>query len=93
MISSNSVIAASYYETLARPWWPDLLKDQTQGASFAWAFGELPAIIVLVVLLFQWSREDDRRAQQADRQADRDGDAQLHAYNQMLAARQKGDLR
>jgi putative copper resistance protein D len=93
LISSNSVIAASYYETLARPWWPDLLKDQTQGASFAWAFGELPAIIVLVVLLFQWSREDDRRAQQADRQADRDGDAQLHAYNQMLAARQKGDLR
>jgi putative copper resistance protein D len=93
LISSNSVIAVSYYETLARPWWPDLLKDQTQGASFAWAFGELPAIIVLIVLLFQWSREDDRRAKQADRQADRDGDAQLQAYNQMLAARRDRDVR
>jgi putative copper resistance protein D len=91
LISSNSVIASSYYETLARPWWTDLLKDQTQGASFAWAFGELPAIIVLVALLFQWSREDDRRAAQADRRADRDDDAELRAYNQMLAARSQDD--
>ncbi|MFL6286816.1 MAG: cytochrome c oxidase assembly protein, partial [Actinomycetes bacterium] len=91
LISSSAVIATSYYETLARPWWTDLLKDQTQGASFAWAFGELPAIIVLVVLLFQWSREDDRRAEQADRRADRDGDAELQAYNQMLAAKRGRD--
>jgi putative copper resistance protein D len=92
LISSSAVIASTYYETLARPWWTDLLKDQTQGASFAWAFGELPAIIVLVVLLFQWSREDDRRAVQADRRADRDGDAELRAYNQMLAARRQDDV-
>ncbi len=42
LISSDTVIAASYYETLNRAWWPNLLEDQTNGASFAWAFGELP---------------------------------------------------
>ena len=91
LISSNTVIAVDYFDTLARPWWTDLLEDQTKGGSFAWAVGELPGLIVLVVLLFQWSREDDRRARTADRQADRDGDAELSAYNKMLAARRKGD--
>jgi putative copper resistance protein D len=87
LVSGDAVIANTYYESIGRTWWTDLLKDQTQGASFAWAFGELPAIIVLVVLLFQWSREDDRRARQVDRNADRSGDAELRAYNEMLARR------
>jgi putative copper resistance protein D len=91
LISTDTVLAPGYFETLARPWWTDLLEDQTAGGSFAWAFGELPGLIVLVVLLFQWSQEDDRRAKTADRQADRDDNAELQAYNQMLAARRRGD--
>jgi putative copper resistance protein D len=87
LMSTNAVIAATYFETLNRPWWPDLLQDQTAGASFAWAFGELPGILVLVVLLFQWSREDDRQARREDRQSDRTDNADLDAYNRMLAAR------
>ncbi|MCZ3386422.1 MAG: bifunctional copper resistance protein CopD/cytochrome c oxidase assembly protein [Actinomycetia bacterium] len=87
LMSGDAVIAATFYETLDRDWWPDLLEDQTSGASFAWAFGELPGILVLVVLLFQWSREDDRRARREDRQADRDNNAELAAYNQMLQDR------
>ena len=77
LMSSDAVIAGSYYETLDRPWWPDLLEDQTSGAAFAWAFGELPGVLVLVVLLYQWSRDDDRQARREDRQADRDDDAEL----------------
>ena len=75
LMSSQALIAGAYFETLNRPWWPDLLADQTSGASFAWAFGELPGIIVLVVLLFQWSREDDRQAKREDRQSDRTDNA------------------
>jgi putative copper resistance protein D len=67
-----------------------LLEDQTAGASFAWAFGELPGVIVLVILLYQWSRDDDRQARRQDRQADRDNDAELAAYNRMLAGRRGG---
>jgi len=87
LISSDTVIASNYYETLNRPWWPNLLEDQTSGASFAWAFGELPGLLVLIVLLFQWSRHDDRQARREDRQADRDNNAELAAYNRMLEAR------
>ncbi|HUW17383.1 MAG TPA: cytochrome c oxidase assembly protein, partial [Actinomycetes bacterium] len=43
-----------------------------------------PAVMVLVILLFQWSRDDSRRARQLDRQADRDGDAELASYNESL---------
>lgn len=90
LMSSDAVIAASYYETLNRTWWPNLLEDQTSGASFAWAFGELPGILVLVVLLYQWARADDRQARRDDRQADRDNNAELAAYNEMLQARRGG---
>ncbi len=87
LMSTNAVIAATYFETLNRPWWPDLLEDQTAGASFAWAFGELPGVLVLIILLYQWSRDDDRQARREDRQADRDNNAELAAYNRMLASR------
>lgn len=93
LISSDAIIASSYYETLNRPWWPNLLEDQTSGASFAWAFGELPGLLVLIVLLFQWSRHDDRQARREDRQADRDNNAELVAYNKMLEARRSAPPR
>ncbi len=82
LMSSDVAIAADYYSLLDRPWWPDLLREQTVGASFVWAFGEIPGVLVLVALLFRWSRDDDQRARQIDRAADRDSDAELAAYNQ-----------
>lgn len=93
LMSSGAILAPTYYETLARPWWPDLLNDQNTGAAFAWAFGEFPALIAMIVLLFRWSQEDDRIARRQDRQADRDDDAELNAYNAMLQQRAVDDRR
>ena len=87
LMSSNAVIAGDFLEGLDRPWWPNLLEEQTNGAGFAWAFGEVPGVLVLVALLFRWSRHDERRAHQLDRAADRNSDAELAAYNAMLADR------
>jgi cytochrome c oxidase assembly factor CtaG/putative copper export protein len=87
LLTGDAVVAPTYYQALDRPWWPDLLSDQNDGSAFAWAFGEFPALVALIVLLFQWSREDDRQARRRDRQSDRDGDAELTAYNAMLKAR------
>ena len=87
LMSSDVPIASDFYTMLDRSWWPDLLREQNGGASFAWAFGELPGVLVMVALLFRWSRDDDQRARQIDRAADRDADAELAAYNEMLAAR------
>lgn len=89
LMSSNAIIAADYFTSLDRPWWPNLLQEQTGGATFAWAFGEIPGVLVLLVLLVRWSRDDERRARQLDRAADRDSDADLVAYNAQLAERAK----
>jgi cytochrome c oxidase assembly factor CtaG len=39
---------------------------------------------VLVALLVQWARADDREARRQDRRADAEGDTDREAYNEML---------
>lgn len=64
----------------------DPLSDQTAAGGIAWAFSEIPSVVVLVALLFQWYTSDQRQARRGDRAADRDGDAELVAYNAYLAS-------
>lgn len=66
----------------------DPLNDQTSAGGIAWAFSEIPSVIVLVALLFQWYTSEQRQARRKDRAADRDGDAELVAYNAYLASLQ-----
>lgn len=66
----------------------DALSDQTAAGGIAWAFSEIPSVIVLVALLAQWYKSDQRQARRADRMADRDGDQELAAYNAYLASLQ-----
>jgi len=83
-MSANSVIGGDFYRSLALPWVPDPLRDQQLGGGLAWASGELPLLLVVIALLIQWSRQDERSARRDDRRADADGDADLTAYNAML---------
>lgn len=85
LMGSATVIGQSFYSALSLPWVPNLLDDQRLGGGLAWASGELPLLVVLVALLVQWARTDERAARQADRRAEADGDADLTAYNAMLA--------
>jgi cytochrome c oxidase assembly factor CtaG len=66
----------------------DPLGDQTAAGGIAWAFSEVPSVVVLVALLFQWYVTEKRQAVRKDRAADRDGDAELAAYNAYLASLQ-----
>ncbi|SCF21527.1 putative membrane protein/putative copper resistance protein D [Streptomyces sp. LcepLS] len=66
----------------------DALSDQTAAGGIAWAFSEVPSVVVLLVLLMQWYRSEQRQARRTDRAADRDGDAELNAYNDYLASLQ-----
>jgi cytochrome c oxidase assembly factor CtaG/putative copper export protein len=86
LMSSQTVIGGDFYRALAQglTWAPDLLDDQRLGGGLAWASGELPLLVVLVALLVQWARTDERAGRRADRRADTDGDADLAAYNAML---------
>ncbi|MER6349858.1 cytochrome c oxidase assembly protein [Streptomyces sp. NPDC001595] len=64
----------------------DPLSDQNAAGGIAWAFSEIPSVLVLIVLLFQWYGSEQRQAKRKDRAADRDGDKELEAYNAYLAS-------
>jgi cytochrome c oxidase assembly factor CtaG/putative copper export protein len=85
LMGTRKVIGADYYRSLGLSWHTDLLGDQRLGGGIAWAAGELPLVIVMLALLVQWARSDDRTARRLDRAAERDDDAELTAYNAMLA--------
>jgi putative membrane protein len=64
----------------------EALSDQNAAGGIAWAFSEIPSVLVLLALLFQWYRSEQRQARRKDRAADRDGDKELEAYNAYLAS-------
>jgi len=88
IISSEALLAQSWFSSTG--WGIDALADQRTGGSIAWGLGELPTVVLLVVVAVQWSRSDEREQRRRDRAADRDGDADLTAYNAMLAEKGRG---
>ncbi|WIM89520.1 cytochrome c oxidase assembly protein [Candidatus Mycobacterium wuenschmannii] len=85
LMSMEKVLGESFYRALQLSWHTDLVGDQRLGGGMAWAAGEIPLAVVMIALLVQWSRSDERTARRLDRAADRDEDAELVAYNAMLA--------
>lgn len=84
-------LSGSWFAQVQPPWLPDLVQDQYVAGGIAWAFGEVPTLLVLLALAAQWARSDEREARRRDRQADRDGDADLVAYNRRLGQMARAD--
>jgi cytochrome c oxidase assembly factor CtaG/putative copper export protein len=84
LMSMQTVIGETFYRGLKLPWVGDLLTDQRLGGGIAWASGEVPVLLVLIALLVQWARSDEREARRSDRREDATGGADLAAYNAML---------
>ncbi|MFC7342267.1 cytochrome c oxidase assembly protein [Saccharopolyspora griseoalba] len=93
LMMSQTIIAGDFYRSLGLPWMHDLMANQQLGGAIAWTSGEVPLVVVLFALLIQWSRSDRRQARRIDRKADKDGDADLQAYNEMLQDLAKRDGR
>lgn len=90
LMMSTTVLAEEFYTSLQRPYGTDLLADQHLGASAGWAMGEIPMVIVMAVMFFQWMRSDEREARRSDRAQDRAvatgvGHDELAEYNARLA--------
>lgn len=90
LLQSTTIIAADWYLAVHPAWAEPLLADQRLGAGLAWAFGELPALVIMLILVRQWIRSDEREQARLDRAADR---AETHGteddlarYNAFLAA-------
>lgn len=85
LMNTHTSMAADYFSGLGLPWVSDLVADERLGGAIAWGATELPMIIVLIALLAQWARSDEREARRSDRAGDRAADEELDAYNRMLA--------
>ena len=93
LMGMKTVLGEPFYRSLQLSWHSDLLGDQRLGGGIAWAAGEIPLVVVMIALLIQWRRSDQRTAKRLDRAADRDDDADLAAYNAMLAELGRRDNR
>ncbi len=65
------LLAAGYYEALARPWGPSLRIDQIVGAGVLWIGGDLAGLPFLAVVLRRLSSEDAHEAELVDAALDR----------------------
>ncbi|GGS88090.1 cytochrome c oxidase assembly protein [Nonomuraea spiralis] len=92
LMMTGSVIASGWYEQLGRTWGDNLLQTQQDGGAIAWGFGEIPTLLVLLAIAFQWYRDDERQARRTDRKAERAaGDTELDSYNAYLARLNRAD--
>ena len=86
IMQSSEPIGAAWYGQVQPPWITDLLHDTYAGGGVAWALGEVPSLILMGAVGVMWARSDTKLAKRQDRAADRDGDAELNAYNEQLRA-------
>ena len=89
IMMSDVAFAGEWYSQVQPPWIDDQVAETRIAGGVAWSIAEIPALILMVVLGVQWSRSDAREARRKDRQADRDGDAELAAYNERLQRLQR----
>ena len=96
MLMTTTVMAEDFYAALQRPYLTDLLADQHLGASIGWASGDVPMLIVMIAMFFQWVGADEREARRSDRRQERaaesgQGTDELADYNAYLASLQRRD--
>jgi putative copper resistance protein D len=86
LMSSGTLLAADWWHALGQTDDAALLADQQAGGAIAWGLGDIPSLMLGIALVVGWVRSDARETRRLDRQADRDGDAELRQYNERLAA-------
>jgi len=93
IMTSTSLFLADWYGAMGRTWGATPVDDQYAAGGIAWSVGEIPTVALAITVAIMWSRSDSREAKRKDRQAERDGDAELDAYNEQLEALARGDRR
>ncbi|WP_244303121.1 cytochrome c oxidase assembly protein [Leucobacter coleopterorum] len=93
MMTGDSLMLADWFGAMGRTWGATPLEDQSLGGGIAWGIGELPTLALALIVAVQWSRDDTKVQKRKDRAADRSGEAELHAYNEMLEKQAARDER
>jgi len=86
LTTGTTLLAPTFFQSLHLPWYVDLLADQRTGGAVAWGIGEFPTLILALLVTLAWVRSDSAESTRLDRQAERDDDAELKAYNAHLSS-------
>jgi cytochrome c oxidase assembly factor CtaG len=70
IMQSKTLLAGDYYPGLHLAW-ADPHSDQVLAGGILWAGGEIVSVIMLGILVVQWSKESEREAKRIDRALDR----------------------
>ncbi|MGV8895032.1 MAG: cytochrome c oxidase assembly protein [Rhodoglobus sp.] len=87
LMSGTGLLLANWYGSMGWDTGITALQDQQIGGGIAWSVGEIPTVALAIVVAIMWARSDARESKRYDRKAERDGDAELEEYNEMLAGR------
>jgi putative copper resistance protein D len=93
IMGSDTLLQASWFGNTGRDWGRSAIEDQQLGGALMWGIGEFPTVVVAVVVAIMWAMEGTRENRRVDRAADRTGDAELRAYNEMMAGLAERDDR
>jgi putative copper resistance protein D len=87
LLQGNLLLGGDLLTQLAtgRDWGGSPLADQQLGGAITWGIGEAPTLLLALGVALAWVRSDEREGRRMDRQAERDGGAELAAYNARLA--------
>lgn len=93
LLVGSALTGANFFRSLNLRWLHDLARQQQIGGQITWATSEVPLFVLIIVLVWQWFRQDQREARRKDRALDSGRDDSLEAYNQMLASLAQRDRR
>lgn len=91
LMTATGLLLPEWFGAMGRTWGDPPIVDQHVGGAIAWGIGELPTMILAGLVILSWIRSDARETKRLDRQATRDGDSELEAYNAMLEKIAKRD--
>lgn len=60
------------------------MADQAVAGGLAWAYGELPSVLMLLYILVRWQRDEARGWVKAEKKLATEGTPDLDAYNDYL---------
>lgn len=84
LMGGTGLLLPDWFGAMGRTWGLPPLEDQQSGGAIAWGIGEIPTIILTIIVSGQWFRSDNRDSKRLDRASDRSGNQDLEDYNQML---------
>ncbi len=91
VVMMSTTLLVKFYSHPMPGWRLDPLADQAAGGGIAWAFTELPTLLVLGALVVKWQKSEQRATRAADRRVARDGDTELVDYNAYLQSLHRRD--